>query len=260
MSYPYREVFDLVESRLLSYGAQHRSPEAIQAALAPFRDLPSSFSDAVLFAKLTMIVFYSGFRASTVGAKAGVIMSHFPDYETVAGYAEEDIQRILSDQRMIKNERKIRAVVKNAIAVRDVVRQHGSFQSYIDSFQPRSSVENLMSLTRDLQQRFNYLGGITVYHFLTDTGFPVLKPDRVIRRVFHRLGIINNEHDEQEAIRQGQAFAAATGHRIRYIDIIFVAYGQKQSDEFGMDKGICLDEPRCEQCTLHKHCNYYRRT
>jgi DNA-3-methyladenine glycosylase I len=92
---------------------------------------------------------------------------------------------------------------------------------------------------------------------MTDIGLPVLKPDRVISRIFFRLGIINDENDLAGTVLQGKKFADATGLPIRYIDIVFVAYGQVQSLEFGIDRGICLDKPRCDECGLRKHCRYY---
>lgn len=42
----------------------------------------------------------------------------------------------------------------------------------------------------------------------------------------------------------------------RYIDIVFVAYGQVSSPEFGIDKGICLKTPRCRECGITEYCRY----
>lgn len=260
MSFPYQAVFAETEATLLSYGSRHRPIEAIQAELAAFRNLPASHSDDELFSKIMFVVFYSGFRAATVTKKADVIRGHFPDYQTVAGYGEADVRRIMSDHRMIKNERKIRAVIENARSVQQIVRDHGTFQSFIDGFHPMVSFDATMALKRELQKRFSYLGGITAYHFLTDIGMPVLKPDRVICRIFHRLGLINDETDTHEAVRQGRRFSEETGQPIRYIDIIFVAYGQASSPEFGIDKGICLSTPRCGECRIQVYCNYHRTT
>jgi DNA-3-methyladenine glycosylase I len=51
----------------------------------------------------------------------------------------------------------------------------------------------------------------------------VLKPNRVICRIFYRLGLIRSELDTEEALRQGRLLAQATREPIRYIDIVFVA-------------------------------------
>jgi DNA-3-methyladenine glycosylase I len=115
-------------------------------------------------------------------------------------------------------------------------------------------------LKEELEYRFLGLGRITTYHFLTDIGSPVIKPDRVICRIFQRLGLIDNEGQLLKTVIQGRKFAEATGQPIRYIDIIFVAYGQMQSKEFGIEHGICLEKnPACSLCDAKRFCIFYSR-
>jgi DNA-3-methyladenine glycosylase I len=104
----------------------------------------------------------------------------FRDYGIVADYSDKDADAIMSDPGIIRNRRKIIACIENARALRDLIKEHGSFGEYIASFKPTDSFENLLLLKEELEARFQYLGGVTVYHFLTDIGMPVLKPDRVI--------------------------------------------------------------------------------
>jgi DNA-3-methyladenine glycosylase I len=163
---------------------------------------------------------------------------------------------------MIRHRAKIAACISNARTVRELVAEHGSMAHFIDSFGDHRTVENLLRLKKALETRFDYIGGVTVYHFLTEIGLRVVKPDRVLRRIFHRLGLLDSEVDSEdqivETIEQGRAFAEATGLPIRYIDIVFVAYGQVQALEFGIDRGICLEEPRCRECGIVEHCGWYR--
>lgn len=118
-----------------------------------------------------------------------------------------------------------------------------------------------MLLKEELEYKFNYLGNITVYHFLTDIGLPVLKLDRVITRIFKRLGLIENEKQLLKTVIQGRKFAEATKLPIRYIDIIFVRYGQQgESKFFSMIDGICLEKyPKCNFCGATEYCNDYKR-
>ena len=213
-------------------------------------------TDQEVFEMLTMIIFYSGFRASTVESKKGIILGHLPDHETVSRYTDKDVQRILTDTRMIRNERKIRCCITNGKTFKGIVDKHRSFQNYLDSFEPNASFENLLLLKEELEYRFDYLGGTTVYHFLTDIGFNVLKPDRVLLRIFKRLGLIDSEKQLLKTVVHGQKFAKATGLPIRYIDIIFVKYGQQgESKEFGLKNGICLERnPGCKVCGLSEYC------
>jgi DNA-3-methyladenine glycosylase I len=210
------------------------------------------------FQMLIMIIFYSGFKAEIVEKKEKIILGHFPDYKTVSIYSDEDFFKIFSDSNMIKNERKIKSCIKNAKVFDEIVNQYGSFQNYIDSFDAQSSFENLIFLKEELEYRFDYLGGVTVYHFLTDIGFNVLKPDRVILRIFKRLGLIENEKQLLKAIVLGQLFSKQTEIPIRYIDIILVKYGQQgESEKFGLKNGICLEkEPNCNICGLISYCKY----
>jgi DNA-3-methyladenine glycosylase I len=161
---------------------------------------------------------------------------------------------------MIHHKGKIQGCIENARAVRAVVAEYGSFKEYVESFSPRSSLDNLMRLRKDLKTRFAYLGSITSYHFLTDIGMPVLKPDRVIRRIFSRLGLVEDASETEQrlsdVVRKGNEFAQATGHPIRYIDIVFVAYGQVKG-EVGLAQGICLEkQPRCSICGATGYCQY----
>ena len=71
------------------------------------------FSDSDYYRKLVHII-YAGFRAETVTDHLEIIDSYFSDYHKVADYDEESIQAIMNDTAMIRNERKIRACVKNA--------------------------------------------------------------------------------------------------------------------------------------------------
>lgn len=114
------------------------------------------------------VAFYSGFKAATVTSKKEVIKRNFPSWQVVAGYGEADIERILNDPDMIAHERKVRACVANARTFRDLVGRYGSFKAFLDQHLPSDSFEDLMLLKELLQTTFDYLGGVTVYHFMTD--------------------------------------------------------------------------------------------
>ena len=164
---------------------------------------------------------------------------------------------------MIKNGNKVRACFEKAKTFESIVNQYGSFQHYIDSFAATDSDANLLQLKTDLQNRFLGLGSKTTYHFLMSIGMRVLKPDRVLIRIFKRLELLDSGADDDhlidEAVQQGRGFAAATHHPIRYIDIVFVVYGQMEAKELGI-KGICLERnPRCSICGAKGFCGYYRQ-
>lgn len=255
----YKAIFEKVESTLISVGSANLSADKILANLEEFKQLEGkAFSDADYYWILVYVVFYAGFRAATVSAKLNLICQYFPDYETVANYDDSRADEILNDPEMIRNRQKVQACIENAKVFKSIVIEHGSFQAYIDSFSPTASFENLMLLKEELEYRFQRLGRITTYHVLTDIGLPVLKPDRVICRIFQRLGLIESEEQILKTVIQGQKFAQATRHPIRYIDRVFVAYGQVESQEFGLASGICLEQsPFCSICGVTDYCNYF---
>ena len=100
------------------------------------------------------------------------------DYDKIASYGEEDIERILSCEGMIKSRRKVEAVIHNAGCFQKVRQEYGSFSLYIWGFsgeRPFSTqaikkgkipAQNALSqqLSQDLRKRgFKYLGPVTVY-------------------------------------------------------------------------------------------------
>ena len=217
-------------------------------------------TDQEVFELLVMIIFYSGFRATTIEQKEKIILGYLSDYTRVALFNDSDLSRILEDTKMVRNKRKIESCISNAKTFKNIVDEHGGFQNYLNNFTANTSFENLVLLKEELQYRFDYLGGTTVYHFLTELGFQALKPDRVILRIFKRLGLIESEKQLLKSVILGRKFSKATEQPIRYIDIILVKYGQKgKSEKFGLADGICVEKnPRCKVCGLSKHCDYYR--
>ena len=255
MKYPYDELFQKLERSLIEYGSVHCPEDKIREALEAYKHSNNRvLNDGEYYAILVDVAFYSGFRAATVEERHDRIDHWFGDYLAVAGFGEKDAAAIMADPGMIRNQRKIEACIANAKVMRDLVAQYGSFAQYIDSFRASESFENLLLLKEELEAKFRYIGGITVYHFLMEIGMQVLKPDRVIGRMFHRLGLTDHEEQYLKTVIQGRKFAQATGLPIRYIDIVFVSYGQTRFTEFGIDRGICLAEPRCDVCGIKEYC------
>jgi len=259
--FPYRDVFLAVEKRLIEAGSTLMDKSKIQGHLDKFKQFENrELTDDQYFSILVFVAFYSGFKAATVTSKQGIIQKHFPNWRDVSAYTEKNIRKIINDPEMISHEGKIRACVANAKTFSALISKHGSIKNYIDSYSPTESFENLLLFKEALEASFAYLGGITVYHFMTDIGLPVLKPDRVMCRIFERLGLLENQGQLLKAVIQGRKFAAATDLPIRYIDIVFVAYGQVKSEEIGINEGICLTKPRCSECRIQNHCRFMANT
>lgn len=253
----YADVFAAIEHQVIALGAHCLPCEQVTNQLDKFKRFATrEISDAEYFWTLVFVAFYSGFKAATVTKKRKVIERHFPTWQVVAGYGEAEIERILNDPEMIAHERKVRACVANAKTFSDLVARYGSFKAFLDQHLPSDSFEDLMLLKELLQTTFAYLGGVTVYHFMTDIGLNVLKPDLVICRMFRRLGLLDNEDQLLKSIMEGRKFSAATGLPIRYVDIVLVSFGQVASPDLGIARGVCLKTPNCDVCGVRQHCTF----
>lgn len=244
----YRKIFNQIENTL-----RKLLEDEFDSRFEKFKELDyRNMQDEDIFWILVYVVFYSGMNASIVSKKLPAIKKYLYDFKKVKDYTEHVINQILKDPYVIHNRRKIEACVNNAKAFDEILKTYGSFARYLESFGPLSQDETIEKLKSDLISRFKYLGKRTVYHFLMDLGLNVLKPDRVICRIFSRLGFIDNEKNITQAIKVGKEIAIATGYPIRYVDIIFSTYGQTG------DLAICLkNDPKCYICGVKEYCNYY---
>jgi DNA-3-methyladenine glycosylase I len=245
----YKEVFTKLEASLMmQYGI---SKKEFDKEFSSFKDLTfSEKTDDWYFDDLKFIAFYSGFKAETVTNKTEIINKHFPNYKTVAKYGEKEIAKIMADKEMIKHPGKIQGVINNAKIFVELVKEYGSIHKYLVSLKPD---ENLETFYKEIRKKFSYLGEITAFHFMLEIGLNCVKPDRVLVRIFKRLGLIEKDKQFWLLIEHARKFAEATGHPIRYIDAIFVIYGQEGEHE------ICLEnKPKCNLCQLQPYCEYYK--
>lgn len=277
--YPYKEVFDGIYSTLKKI-----SPKSRQEFDKDFNENKGyenhDHSDDEYFNKLKFIPFYSGFRAQVVKERKDLIDNYFPNYLKTSNYGDNDIDRIMKDENMIKNEDKIRSCINNARTFKEIIEKYGSFQQYVNSFEMKEicgkySFENLMLFKEEIERKFKYLGLTTSYHFMTDIGLPVLKPDRVILRIFFRLGLIDTHKGKQlidtpkgiklidtqkgeqllKTVIQGRKMSEAVGCPIRAVDYTLWRFGQEGNE------GVCLENnPRCDICGVKKFCKYYANT
>ncbi|MBQ6174195.1 MAG: DNA-3-methyladenine glycosylase I [Clostridia bacterium] len=107
------------------------------------------------------------------------------DYDRIADYGEDDVERILGTEGMLRSPRKVRALIGNARCYRRIREEFGSFCGYLWAFsggktilyeghaEGAAPVSNGLSdrISRDLKKRgFRYVGPITVYSHLQACG------------------------------------------------------------------------------------------
>ena len=118
-------------------------------------------------AALSRIVFQSGMGRAVVDAKWNDIVAAFDNFaiKTVAQYGPDDIDRLCQDERVIRNRRKIEAIVHNA-NVLDELEADPGFSAWLRSHPDE------MERDAALIQRFKYLGPTGVPEFCWIVGEP----------------------------------------------------------------------------------------
>lgn len=111
-------------------------------------------------------VFQSGISWKVVEAKWPSTREAFRNFdaEKVAGLKPREIDALASDPRVIRNRRKIEAIVENARTMVALDAEYGSFRKYLRSH------GDFEALVKDLRKRFKFLGEMGAYYTLYVTG------------------------------------------------------------------------------------------
>jgi 3-methyladenine DNA glycosylase Tag len=120
--------------------------------------------DSGYFEQLTKAVFQAGFNWQVVNNKWPDFQHAFDgfDVDKVAAYDERDVDRLLRDEGIVRNGRKIAATIANARQVQQIIAEHGSFHAYLRSMDDRSYAER----RNELASRFKNVGPTSVFTFL----------------------------------------------------------------------------------------------
>ncbi|MFD2232188.1 DNA-3-methyladenine glycosylase I [Phaeospirillum tilakii] len=120
--------------------------------------------DRALFERLCLEIFQAGLSWLIVLKKRPALVAAFDGFEParVAAYGEAERARLLADAGIIRNRRKIDAVIANAATVERLRAEHGSFAAWIAAHHPRDKA----SWVRLFGQTFRFTGGEVVGEFL----------------------------------------------------------------------------------------------
>ena len=73
----------------------------------------------------------------------------------------------MKDEGIVRNRGKIEAIIQNAILFKDIKKQYGSFQNYLDSFDKSN---NYAKVVDELSSRFRWLGPSSASMYLHTVG------------------------------------------------------------------------------------------
>lgn len=127
-------------------------------------------SDLQYHELLVRAVFSGGLGPRVVEARWPGITEAFCgfDPEAVGAMGETDVARLLSDPKVIRNRRKIEAVIHNAGEFGAIVKQCGGFHQYLDGLEAGS---DLPDAAGELAKRFKHLGPTSAALFLFSAGW-----------------------------------------------------------------------------------------
>ena len=122
---------------------------------------------------MSKVIFTAGINWRVVQAKWDGIKEAFAgfDVEKVAALTPDDVDRLVGDSRVIRNRKKIEAIVENANRLLELDREPGGFGAYLSS---RGDYEAKVA---DLRRNFKFLGPSSAHIFLAMVGEPVPESD-----------------------------------------------------------------------------------
>lgn len=126
-------------------------------------------NDNELFGRLILEINQAGLSWTTILKKQANFRNSFDNFDikTIANYTDSDINRLLSDSGIIRNRRKINAVIYNAQQVLKFQKEYGSFEKWLDYNHPLSKAE----WVKLFKKHFKFVGGEIVGEFLISIGY-----------------------------------------------------------------------------------------
>ncbi len=126
-------------------------------------------NDNELFGRLIMEINQAGLSWETILKKEEAFRKaydHF-DIDKIAAYTQNDRERLLADEGIIRNRLKINAAIENAGTILRLRDEYGSFGKWLEAHHPRPKEE----WVKLFKKTFRFTGGEIVGEFLMSTGF-----------------------------------------------------------------------------------------
>lgn len=159
----FDEIVDLAASH-------HGSPEIVLGKAANPHALDVAIQDDSHFLSvMTRCVFNAGFNWKVIDSKWEGFEAAFElfDPHRVAFLGDEDLDRLVSDARIVRHGAKIKATVENARFVVETAKAHGSFGAFLAGW----PVDDQAGLLSHLSKKGSRLGGNTGQYFLRFSGY-----------------------------------------------------------------------------------------
>ncbi len=128
----------------------------------------AGLGDDRFLSQMSLRIFRAGLKHSLVDAKWPAFEEVFFRFEPrrVRAMADDAIEALLNDRRLIRHLGKLRAVRDNAAAMLAIAEEHGSFGAWLAGW----PVSDIVGLWEALAKRFSQMGGNSGPSFLRMVG------------------------------------------------------------------------------------------
>ena len=129
--------------------------------------------DRYLFEMLLLESFQAGLTWECVLNKREGFKKAFDDfdYKKISKYNEKDIDRLMNDNSIIRNRRKIISIIKNANIYIKIIDKYGSFYKYIESNRCIDKDKMADNISNYLyKEGMRFVGKTIIYSYLESIG------------------------------------------------------------------------------------------
>lgn len=159
--------------------------------------------DSRFLSMATRCVFQAGFNWKVIEAKWDGFEDAFEGFELSRWVManDDDISRLASDERIVRNAQKIASVPENARFFSDVSREHGSVGLWVGQW----PAEDYVGLLAALAEGGSRLGGATGQYFLRFVGKDSFILSKDVTAALIREGVIDKPSSSRKAMAAIQA-------------------------------------------------------
>lgn len=179
--------FDQILDLAAAHHGSHEQVLALAGNEHAVADL-TSVSDDRYLAEMAKAVFSAGFSWKVIRNKWPGFESAFDGFQPnrVAFYADEDLDRLLSDAAIVRNGQKITATIENARFLTATAKEHGSFGAFLAAW----PAEDQAGLLAYLGKHGSRLGGATAQYVLRFSGYDAWISSRDVCAALMREGVL----------------------------------------------------------------------
>jgi DNA-3-methyladenine glycosylase I len=124
-------------------------------------------NDDDLFRRLILEIFQAGLSFEIVLKKKKIIYEEFPSINKVAKFGEKEISILLENSGIVRNRLKIESIIYNAKKIKEIQKEHGSFEKWLNS----NHLKNRDEWVKLFKKTFKFTGGEITNEFLMSINY-----------------------------------------------------------------------------------------